>query len=118
MKDRRALEQVGRLVVALQDKDGPWRVLEDALGSPATHGTVLATHLARRTLQRIDAGRPGKEAIAKADDWLRKTSVDTALDAGAVLLALGKAADPRAVAQKRRCLERIRKGALRTGGWG
>jgi hypothetical protein len=34
------------------------------------------------------------------------------------LLALGKADDPAATAQRRRCLEQIRKGEGRTGGWG
>ncbi len=117
-KDERALQHAARLVAELQDKDGPWRVVPaGTLGSPTTHGTALATHLARRTLQRAGAGRY-KEAVAKADAWLRKAPVDTVLDAAAVLLALGKASDAGAVAQKRRCLERLRKGEPRDGGWG
>jgi hypothetical protein len=118
VKDRRALEQAARLVAALQDADGSWRVgEEEAIGSPATHGTALATHLARRTLQRSDARRY-KGAIARADGWLRKAPIHTVLDAAAVLLALGRSADAPAQARKKRCLEVIRKGEARAGGWG
>jgi squalene cyclase len=118
VKDRRALEQAGRLVAAEQAPDGSWRVgLEEPVGSPATHGTALATHLARGTLQRVDARRY-RDRIARADAWLRKAPVDKVLDAAAVLLALGKANDPAAQAQKKRCLAQIRKGESRSGGWG
>jgi hypothetical protein len=118
VKDRRALEQAARLVAAEQDRDGSWRVaLEEPVGSPATHGTALATHLARGTLQRADARRY-KDHIARADAWLRKAPVAKVLDAAAVLLALGKANDPAAQAQKKRCLAQIRKGESRSGGWG
>src|SRR6202042_1108641 len=85
-KDERPLEEAGRLGAGLQDKDGPWRVVPaGTIGSPTTHGTVLATALARRTLARVD-GRRHETAIAKADAWVRKAPVDTVLDAAAVLL--------------------------------
>jgi hypothetical protein len=117
-KDQRALECAARFVVALQDQDGSFRIGEGgSLGSPATHGTALATHLARRTLHLIDRRRY-KETIARADGWLRKTPITSVLDAAAILLALGRAKDNAAVAQKRRCIEQIRKGARRNGGWG
>jgi hypothetical protein len=116
-KDRLALDRAARLVLALQDKDGSWRFPNDALGSPATHGTALATSLARRTLQRADARRH-RYAIAKADAWLRKAPVDTVPGAAAVLLGLGKARDAAAVAQRRRCLDFLRKSEARRGGWG
>src|SRR5262249_48619872 len=116
-KDQRALAQAAALVAALQDRDGSWQIQEGAVGSPATHGTTLATALARDTLRRIDA-RGHKEAIARADGWLRKTTVRTVLEAAAVLLALQAANDPEAAAQRRRCLEHIRRGEARRGGWG
>jgi hypothetical protein len=116
--DKRPLEQAARLVAELQDKDGAWRVLaEGTIGSPATHGTALATHLARRTLQVAGADRY-REALRKSETWLRRAPVTTVLDAAAVLLALGPANDPEAVARKRRCLELIRQGEARGGGWG
>src|SRR5205085_1804842 len=99
-------------------KDGSWQVVRaGTLGSPTTHGTALATVLARRTLQRADARRH-HGAITRADAWLRKAPVATVLDASAVLLGLGKASDAGAVAQRKRCLERIRKAQARDGGWG
>jgi hypothetical protein len=116
--DKRPLEQAARLVADLQDKDGAWRVLaEGTIGAPATHGTALATHLARRTLQVAGADRY-RDAIRKSENWLRRAPVSTVLDAAAVLLALGRASDPEAMAKKRRCLELIRRGETREGGWG
>jgi hypothetical protein len=117
-RDRRALDRAARLVADAQDPDGSWRVLaKDTLGSPVTYGTPLATYLARETLRRADA-RGHAKAIARADRWLRKAPVDAVLDAAAVCLALGKADDPAALAQRRRCLELLRKGESRRGGWG
>jgi hypothetical protein len=119
VKDRGAVEHAARLVAALQDRDGSWQVgADDVLGSPATHGTALATYFARRTLQQAGA-RLYKGAIARADTWLRKAPVETVMDAAVVLLALGQARDPAAMAQRRRCLEQIRKGqSPSTGAWG
>jgi hypothetical protein len=118
VKDTRALDAAARLVVGEQARDGSWQVLRpDTLGGPTTHGTALATALAVRTLRQTGANRY-REAIARADAWLRKTPLDGVLDAAAVLLALGKAGDPAAAAQRRRCLELLRKGEARTGGWG
>jgi hypothetical protein len=117
-KDKRSLELAGRLVASLQDEDGSWRVLPSGtLGASTTHGTALATHLARRTLRYLDARRYAK-AITRADAWLRKAPVDTIVDAAATLLALGRANDAAAVAQKKRCLEQVREGERRDGGWG
>ncbi len=118
VKDRRALDQAGRLVAGLQDRDGPWRVgADEPVGSPATHGTALATHLARRALSLLD-GRRHRGAISRADAWLRQAPLETVLDAAAVLLALGRARDERAQTQRKRCLEVIRTGEARAGGWG
>jgi len=116
--DPRALTEAGRLVAEQQEKDGSWRVVPaGTLGSPTTHGTALATSLARETLRRAGPARH-KEAIARADGWLRRAPVETVLDAAAVLLGLGTAEDPPAAAQRRRCLERVRNGEARGGGWG
>jgi hypothetical protein len=117
-KDRRALESAARLIVGEQARDGSWKVDTGGNpGSPATHGPALATTLAVKTLRQT-GGTRYREAIAKADRWLRTTPLDGVLDAAAVLLALGKASDADAVAQRRRCLEHIRKGEARKGGWG
>jgi hypothetical protein len=118
VKDRRALEAAAARVAKRQRRDGSWVVVAaGSIGSPATHGDALATYFGRRIVKRADARKYAK-AVARADDWLRKAPVKTVLDAAAVLLGLGKAGDARAAAQRRRCLELIRKGEHRDGGWG
>ncbi len=118
VKDRDALAQAARRVAGWQDRDGRWAIgTGEPIGSPATHGTALATYLARETLRRADA-RKYRAAVARADAWARAVPVKTVLDAAAVLLLLGRADDAAARAQRRRCLELIRKGQSRDGGWG
>jgi hypothetical protein len=118
VKDRQALTVAADLVAAEQRKDGSWQVNADgALGAPATYGTCLATHQARRVLHKADPKRY-REALARADRWLRTVPVESVLDAAAVLLALQKDADRDALAQRRRCLALVRKGQSNDGGWG
>lgn len=118
VKDRDALRAAGDRLVTFQDKDGSWQPLaDDALPSPITLGTTLATHLGRRALRQIDADRY-KDAIARADRWLRKTPVVTTYDAAGVLLALGTAKDDESRKQTRQALAILRKGESRAGGWG
>ena len=115
VKDRKPLVQAAGLVASFQEKDGSWRaVLDGTLGSPITLGNTLATHFGRTTLLRADERRYDR-AIKKADGWLRRAPLDTVLDAGATLLALGKTSD---AARKQRCFELLRKGEARGGGWG
>jgi hypothetical protein len=118
VKDRDALAKAAERVAGWQERDGRWTVgVGEPIGSPATHGTALATYLARQTLRRADA-RKYREAVARADAWARAVPVKTVLDAAAVLLLLGRADDAAAQAQRRRCLELVRKGQSRDGGWG
>jgi hypothetical protein len=118
VKDRRAVARAAALVAREQRGDGSWPVVADGtLGSATTHGVALGTTLARRTLLRADARRY-QANVARADAWLRKARVETVTDAAAVLLGLGRAADPAAAAQRRRCLALVRKGEARGGGWG
>ena len=118
LKERSALDRAADLVSEFQHKDGSWKVDADGTpGSPTTYGTCLATHMARRTLQRADPQR-FRERVARADDWLRKVKVTGVLDAAAVLLALEGSDDPAARLQRRHCLELVRKGENKDGGWG
>ena len=98
------------LVRSLQEKDGSWTVDADGLpGSPVTYGRVLATVVARRIL--ADAGRREFEnAIFLADRWLEAKRPVLVLDAAALLV--GGAGDTEA------CLEILRRGQTRDGGWG
>jgi hypothetical protein len=118
VRDKDSLRQAADLVAPLQDKDGSWSTETDGtLGSPATHGAALATALARRTLARADT-RKHEAAINRADAWLRKKKVVTVLDAAAVLLGLARADDEAAKQQRGLCLDVIRKGERKDGGWG
>ncbi len=111
VKDRAPLRKAAELVVEHQQPDGSWKLDgAGAIGSPATYGTVLAAYLARRTLQRADP-QQYKAAIAKADRWFQEVKVTSVLDAAAVLLS-------DTPAQQKHCLELIRKGQAKDGGWG
>lgn len=116
--DRKALARAAELVAGDQGGDGSWRVdAEGNVGSPATYGPCLATVMARRSLRAADAKRFAA-AIERADHWLRRVPVQNVLDAAAALQGLEDAQDPDAVAQRRRCLDLIRKGEASRGGWG
>jgi hypothetical protein len=118
VKEPQALAQAAEVIVRDQHAGGYWKVdAEGTIGSPATHGSALATYWARRTLQRADA-KKYRAAIARADQWFRNFPVKSVLDAAAVLLALEGAEDAVAVSQRQRCLALIRKGQAKDGGWG
>ena len=118
VRDREAFDKAAALVAEWQHKDGSWAMdTGGAAGAPATHGTAVATFLARRSLQRLDNKKYARE-ITRAETWARKTKVEGVLEAAAVLLILERADDADAVAQRRRCVELIRKGEAKEGGWG
>jgi hypothetical protein len=118
VKDKEALSRAADLVAEQQRKDGDWQVgAHGTLGSPATHGACLATSFARRVLYRADP-KCHREAIAKADRWLRQAPIKNVLDAAGVLLGLEDAKDADAEAQRKHCLALIRKGEAKKAGWG
>jgi hypothetical protein len=118
VKDRGPVDRATALLAERQRRDGSWMALEDGtLGGPTTHGNTLATTLARSTLLRLDA-RKYEQAVTRADAWLRGKEVKSVLDASSVLLALGKADDAAAEAQRRQCLDLLQKGEAKGGGWG
>ncbi len=117
VKNRTALPRAAALVAAYQRKDGSWLIdAGESVGSPATYGTCLATCQACGVLRKADPRRY-QAALAKADHWLRTVTVQSVLDAAAVLLALD-GNDDEAVKQRRHCLAILRKGQSEPGGWG
>ncbi len=118
VKDRQALTRAAQQVANDQQKDGSSQAdTSEDLGTPATYGTCLATAIARRTLQKTDSLQ-FRSAIAKADQWLRQEKVRSVLDAAAVLLGLEGNRSDGALAQRQHCLDVIRKGQGKDGGWG
>jgi hypothetical protein len=117
VKDKQALARAAELVANDQQKDGFWQANDDTLGAPATYGMALATHMARLTLERADA-KHYRTALERSEAWLCRAPVKRVLDAAAVLLALERSDSSDAAAQRKRCLEPIRKGESKDGGWG
>ncbi|MDG3002387.1 prenyltransferase/squalene oxidase repeat-containing protein [Paludisphaera mucosa] len=117
-QSRPALVRAAELVAGDQGGDGSWRVdAQGNVGSPATYGPVLATVMARRSLRAADP-KGFAAAVDRADRWLRRIPAENVLDAAAVLIGLGDADDPDAMAQRRRCLDLILKSESSRGGWG
>jgi hypothetical protein len=106
--DISALRQAANSLLAYQNQDGSWQVDSSAEGgSPVTYGPVLATWMARQTLAAADA-RQYDDAIAQADEWLRRLNPATVPDAAVVLMASGK----------RECRDMILRAQGSDGGWG
>jgi len=117
-RDRSSLRRAADLLVEDQRPDGTWPIdAADGIGSPASYANSLAAAVARRTL-RLAAPQRYRSQIARIDTWMRKQEVHNIVDAAAILLGLDGAVDSPARAQRRRCLELIRKGQSQEGGWG
>jgi hypothetical protein len=118
VKERKPLLAATELVAKDQRKDGSWQAQFGAdVGSPVTYGTPLATVQARRILSKADPDKY-REAIAKTDEWLLKAPVARVLDAAAVLWTLEGRKSKEGADKRRQCLETIRKGQSKDGGWG
>jgi hypothetical protein len=105
-----ALVRAADRVAALQERDGSWAVDADGQpGSPVTYGRTLATAVSRQVLVQADPARFA-DPIDRAQRWLRARKPGGVLDAAALLL--GGRQDPGD------CLEILRKGQTRDGGWG
>jgi Prenyltransferase and squalene oxidase repeat len=105
--DGAVLREAARSLLGYQEKDGSWQVDAGAeVGSPATWGPVLATDMVRRILEKADAALY-RDAIARADAWLRAAKIASVPDA-AVLLRMGR----------NEALDLIRRAQTSDGGWG
>ncbi len=118
LASRDALRDAATLVAADQKTNGSWQLdTSQSIGSPATYGTTLATWAAKRVL--LAAGRDELTAqLAQADRWLRATSVESVIDAAAVVLALGDDRDAGAQDQRTRAVSTLKRGQGGDGGWG
>lgn len=116
--DSKPLQEAAALVARDQEEDGSWKVgAAGALGSPVTYGPILATHFARRVLRQADTNRYA-DAVAHADEWLRGREPQNVLEAASLLLAFADRPNRLPATRRARCLELVRKGQDRDGGWG
>lgn len=128
--DQVTLERAAVIVASHQEEDGSWPIdpvgrtvsadhpdTPPNLGSPAGYRTTLATAYAHIVLARANTDSV-KPALARADVWLRNFKVETEIDASAVLLGLDRSVDSEAIAQRRRCLDMLKRGQQPDGGWG
>jgi hypothetical protein len=118
VRDRSLLSRAAARLVLDQDSRGSWKLEGDEeIGSPATYGQPLATFLARQCLSSADSGH-FRAAIARADSWLRAQQILTVADASVCLMISGSI-EPRAWDDRqKRCLELLKKGQSKDGGWG
>jgi len=137
VKDRRSLENAARKVAADQAPDGAWPIEpQNAVGSPATYGTALATWMALRVLAQAEAPE-AQDAARRAKDWLRRLTPDNVPTAATLLLAAaqedparrlqqnvspaGEPAADRSVTAAFKVtpsLDFLRRAQNRDGGWG
>lgn len=118
VKERGRLHEAARRVASSQSADGSWPVdAGNAVGSPATYGTTLATFMAWRVLRSADA--PGTaEAVRRAGRWLRQSPPVTVSAAAASILAVTHDATEAARAQRKEGLDLLRRAQSQDGGWG
>lgn len=119
--DRRALRAAAEKVAADQGPDGAWRIeSQDALGSPATYGTVLATFSAWQLLTGA-GGQDANTAASKAAAWLRRAPVDN-VPAAAAMLRFSLRDESRgaveSAARSAGALAFLQRAQTTDGGWG
>jgi squalene cyclase len=113
VQDRQPLIEAAASLLPFQEADGSWQVRGNSpVGSPATYGPVLASYMARRSLEQADPVRFAG-AIAKANRWLASAHAESNVDTAALVLAL-PAGSPAAQEQLRSLLS-AQNG---DGGWG
>jgi hypothetical protein len=118
LKARAPLLAAAEMIAKDQHRDGCWQGgFPGDVGSPVTYGTALATWQAREILRGADDVKYQDE-IARADRWLLQAPVQRVLDAAVVLRLLQGRTDKLAVERRQRCLDTIRKGQAKDGGWG
>lgn len=118
VRGRRKVQEAARKVAADQSADGSWPIdAGNAVGSPATYGTTLASYMAWRVLRSADA--PGTAgAVRKAAKWLRQPPTTTVLAAATSILALTHDGTEAARVLRQESLDLLRRAQTQDGGWG
>lgn len=109
LADRAPLLAAAESLLPYQERDGSWQVSTGGMpGAPATYGVILATYMARRTLETA-AAEHFSPAIARANQWLRVAKPANIPDMAALLLA---------VPERRELVKPIVNAQTSDGGWG
>ena len=118
VKDKTVVARAAELLLPHQEADGSWQVdAQAAAPSAVTYGPVLATFMARRTLER--AGEPRfNDAVARADRWLRNVDVTSTVNAAAVVLAFENRKDAGSSSKLERAVGVLLDSQNGDGGWG
>lgn len=113
------LKIAAKRLLKQQGADGSWPIdASNSLGSPATYGAPLATHMAVRVLKKMD-GEEARVAVRKGEDWLAaKVPVNTVFNAAVLLQALKDADGEMAKAKRQKALQLIQRSQTSDGGWG
>jgi len=116
--DRKPLEAAAGKLVAGQSDDGSWKIDEGStLGSPATYGTPLATHMALKILRAADLPDT-RTAARKAEDWLDRATTNNIFTAAVLLIASTETSAGGNSAKRETWLKMIRNAQTDDGGWG
>lgn len=116
--DQRALRAAADKVAADQGEDGAWRIeAQDALGSPTTYGTTLATFSAWRVLTESDSTE-ARSAGVKAANWLRQAPMNNVPAAATLLRFALRDGSPVAARRRADAFALLRRAQTSDGGWG
>jgi hypothetical protein len=117
--DRTALSEAAQRIVADQGADGAWHIEPgNAVGSPATYGTTVATYIGLQTLGRASLNATD-QAIRKARTWLRKQEPTNIPAAATLILACTlEPSDENDARKKVASLGAIQRAQSNDGGWG
>jgi hypothetical protein len=118
VSDRATLLRAAERLAGDQAPDGSWILEgEEAPGSPAAYGRVLATFLARDSLAAAQPDR-FRAVIDRADGWLLHQKLATVTDASVRLLTVAALRPSAADELRRSALDVLRRGQDGEGGWG
>ena len=108
--NREALSTAARRVAADQGTNGAWEIdTQSVAGSPATYGSVLATHTALNVLKRAGTEQ---NAVENAERWLANSTPGNLLERATLLL------DERSPTKRKHYLDGLRNAQTSDGGWG
>ena len=118
VKDQEPVRQAARKLIQDQSADGSWQIdAAGTVGSPATWGTPLATWMALQTLRQANFPE-AKDAVQKAERWLRQAKPNNVLTAATLVLAFARDAGETARRKHAESLQLLRRAQTQDGGWG